>query len=317
MKKGFVLYLLTLVFTLSLPVLGNPSAVPVAPADPHSLEAFEKIKEFYKVSRGLPAFKIASIENKESSHFILQTIHLSVDGYPEISMTLKFPKTFRPPISALVLFTGFQTGSEAINLVGDPENSVYIGFQYPWPFKQKNGLVQWDWSRMQMIPLLMSVGLAWLHQQPYIDRTKINVVTVSFGTLFYPLAQRFLNDQGLYSKTTVFGYGGVDIPEVIGGELAKKMGANELEVSKVVIRQQTWFLEPRYHVAHLKGPFLVVNGETDTVFPTPSKAGLSDNLAEPKKVVSLPGGHIQPDKPEIIEAFMSEVKKFLTENKAL
>ncbi|MEY4617271.1 MAG: hypothetical protein RJB66_2231 [Pseudomonadota bacterium] len=287
------------------------------PADPSTEESFDKIKQFYKVTEGLPKFVVSAIENKTSSKFVLQTVRLKAEGYPEISMVMKFPSTFRPPLSALVLFTGFQTGSDAINLVGDPENSVYVGFQYPWPFKNNNGLVQWDWTRMQMIPLLMSVGLAWLHQQPYIDNKKINVITVSFGTLFYPLAQRFLNQEGYFSRATVFGYGGVDIAEVIGGELIKNMGSNELEVSKLVIRQQTWFLEPKNHVSHLKGPFLVVNGESDTVFPPQSQSGLFDNLKEPKKLVTLPGAHIQPDKPEIISAFMGEVKKFIAELNAL
>lgn len=291
--------------------------VPPVPADPYSDDAFSKVREFYRIQKSIPAYKVTGLQTKSSQKFTLQTVRLKVDGYPEVEMTLKLPNAFRPPLSALVLFTGFQTGSESINLIGDPDNSVYVGFQYPWPVTTANGSVQWNWQRMQMIPVLMSVGMAWLHQQPYINKNKINVITVSFGTLFYPLAQRLLNLEGLSSKTTVFAYGGVDIPEVVAGEMKKKIGQNEVEVAKALIRQQTWFLEPKYHVSHLRGPFLVVNGEEDTVFPLLSQQQLFDNLAEPKKIVSLPGGHIQPDKKELIQLFMREVQQFLRDNQAL
>ncbi len=293
------------------------AAIPSVPADPYSPEAFETIKNYYHVTDSLPAVQVSSIDTSVESEFVLQTVHLSVKDYPEVVLTLKLPKLFRPPLPAIVLFTGFQTGSQAVNLLGVPDKSIYVGFQYPWPLELSGSNLKWDWHRIEVIPILMSAALSWLHQQPFIDNTKINVINVSFGSLFYPLAQRLLNEHGIWPKTVVFGYGGVDIAEVIGHELRKNLGPVEQEVVKTMIRNQTWFVEPKYHVQHLKGPFLVINGEGDTVFPQTSREGLITRLAEPKKIVNLPGPHIQPEEKQVIHSFLREVEIFLRENEAL
>ena len=193
--RHIVLVMVVFWYSLVPTQLFGLGKVPPLPADPYGEEAFKTIKAFYGLKKGLPRFSVASIESENHTHYRLQTVRLQIDNYPNISLTLKIPNQFRPPVSALVLFTGFQTGSDSIHLVGDPQDSVYVAFQYPWPILHKEGTIRWDWSQMQMIPVLMSVGLAWLHQQPFINKEKINVATVSFGTLFYPLAQRLLNEQ--------------------------------------------------------------------------------------------------------------------------
>lgn len=293
------------------------AAVPPMPKDPFSDEAFAAIKNYYQITDKLPEVEIKSAITKVNSTYTLQTVQLSVRGYPDVILTLKMPKVFTPPLPALMLFTGFQTGAQAVNLLGDPDNVIYVGFQYPWPIEPKGSSLRWDWHRMEVIPVLMSVAIAWLHRQPFIDNEKINIINVSFGTLFYPLAQRLLSDLDIWPKTVVFGYGGVEIAEVIGNELRKNLGTAELEVAKNLIRAQTWFLEPKYHLFHLEGPFLVVNGDGDTVFPQSSKEGLASRLPAPKKIVNLPGPHIQPDQKEVIQSFLREVEIFLKENNAL
>lgn len=287
------------------------------PSDPSSENSFKVIKSFYDIESKLPNYKVDSIVVKTEANFNLQIVCLKVEKFPDVILTLKIPLVFTPPLSAIILFTGFQTGGEAVNLVGVPEHSIYVGFQYPWPIGGKENSIVWDWHRMEVIPVLMAVGMSWLHEQTFINPDKINVVNVSFGTLFYPLAQRILNDVNIYPKTIVFGYGGAEISEVIGNELKAKVNPFELELAKVLIRTQTWFIEPKYHLPHLRGPFLIVNGESDTVFPEASKELLINKLPDPKKIVTLPGAHIQPDKELMIKDFLNEVEKFFIENQAL
>lgn len=303
--------------TFFLVVSGAYARNPVMPADASSKEAYLEIKNYFQIQEGLPEALLEATEIKSESNYNLLNLRLKLENEQSLQLVLKIPKVFRPPLAAVVLFTGFQTGSEVVNLVGDPKDCIYVGFQYPWPIQSDQGKLIWNWERMQKIPLLMATAMKWLYQQPYVDRDKINVVNVSFGTLFFPLAQRFLNDENLFPHSIVFAYGGVDIPEVIVGELFKNKGLLEITLAKNFIRTETWFVEPKYHLPHLHGPFLVVNGESDTVFPEISKQGLFDGLVEPKTLVTLPGGHIQPDKKELISLFLTEVEKFLRETHSL
>lgn len=292
-------------------------ARPYPPRDPFSDKAFKLIQEYYRVENGLPAYKVISSESVLKDQYVLQNVRLKVDGFSDVELAVKMPVNIHEPLPAVLLFTGFQTGTEAVNLVSNPVQAIYIGFQYPWPIRGSGRSLTWDWSRMESIPVLMAVALKWVFQQSYINREKVNVVNVSFGTLFFPLAQRFLNQEQIQPKSVVFGFGGTDIADVIVHELENKLGVNERAVLSAMIQSQVWFVEPRYHLHSLRGPFLIVNGSADTVFPTESRQGLVENLSEPKKVINLPSGHIQPDKDDLIQTFMNEVQQFFIENDAL
>jgi hypothetical protein len=291
-------------------------AVPAMPSDPYSDQAYQTIKDYYHLNETLPRFEVEEVTFKTEGDYQLQTVRIRVQGFPDAVLTLKMPHSFLAPLPAVVLFTGFQTGNQAVQLVGDPENVIYVGFQYPWPISYSTGSLLWDWHRMEVIPILMAVSLAWLNEQPFINSNKINVVNVSFGTLFFPLAQRILNNQGVFPRTTTFAYGGAGIDEVISHQLQGKLGPLELIATKTLIRSQTWFVDPTFHLRHLGGPFLIVKGSEDTVFPPIASQTLEKELRDPKTIITLPGSHIQPDKPELIRAFMFEVDKFLRANQA-
>lgn len=306
-----------LYFSFFLLFLSHAVAAPPMPSNPYSEEAFQLIKNYYNIQSGLPHYQLKNIQSVEDSGVQVQTVRIGVEGYPDVVLVLKIPKNATQPLPAIVLFSGFQTGAQAVKLVNDPNSFVIVGFEYPWPIDFLSDTLKWDWKRMEVIPVLMAVALKWLHEQQFLDINKINVVSVSFGTLFYPLAQRILMDEKIVSRSTVFGYGGVNIADVVGNELQKFLGPGELLLAKLVVQSQTWFIEPKYHLQHLRGPFLIVNGVEDNVFPDSSKRELIEKLVDPKKIITVPGGHIQPDRPEIIQKFMSEVFTFLKETDSL
>lgn len=324
--SGFTFFLLLtfLLFTFSLSPFSNQAhaSPPLMPEDPSSPEAYSEIKSFLQIHQGLPqALLLSRTESLiDDGRFVLETVQLELSGYPPIVLTLKKPaqrEQGSAPLPAVVLFTGFQTGDQAVDLVEPSEQIIYVGFQYPWPLDFQAHNIRWDWRRMEVIPVMMAGALLWLSEHPELDRTKINVISVSFGTLFYPLAQRILNDLGIRPRSIVFGYGGVDLPLIIGTALRKHMGPNEVEFAKVLIRTQTWFVDPQYHLRHLDGPFLVVLGSEDPIFPMASQDGLIERLMEPKKIVYQSGGHINPTNKELIQNFMAEVMTFLTETGSL
>lgn len=312
--KLIISFLFSVVTFIPLDIHAMP---PAFPSDPFSDQSYEIIKNYLNINGKLPNFYLESIQTTIESEFQLQRHQIKVDGFPDVVLVFKLPKNMNQKLPAVVLFSGFQTGSQSVNLIGNSNNMVFVGFEYPWPIDLSKGSSVWDWKRMEVIPVLMTVALVWLYQQNFIDAEKINVVSVSFGTLFYPLALRLLQDFGFSIRTSVFGYGGVEISEVIGNELQKSLGQTEVLLAKWVIKSQTWFVEPKYHLKHLRGPFLIINGSEDFVFPQASKEELFKSLPEPKKHVLLQGSHIQPDNPELINSFMQEIFKFYLENQSI
>ena len=119
------------------------------------------------------------------------------------------------------------------------------------------------------------------------------------------------------SAEAVLVAGGAEISEIISHQLQNKINPLQLEMTKAIVKNQTWLVEPKFHLPHLQGPLLVINGAEDEVFSPASKQILIDNLTQAPKVITLPGGHIQPDRTDIIQKFMQEVMLFLKENNAL
>lgn len=322
-RKSSKIIAIKLLFCVFLPLLIFISnnlllaATPLMPQDPYSNESYQLIKNYYQIHNGLPAYQLKEHSEVIYDRYRMQTIKLAVAGMPDVVFVLKLPLHISKPIPAVVLFSGFQTGAQSLLLVEDSDSIAYVGFEYPWPMDMVNNIMKWDWKRVEVVPVLMALSLVWLQQYDIIDSQKISVVNISFGNMFYPLAQRILNDQGIIPKAVVLGYGGAEISEVVGTQLQNKLNPIQLEITKAFIKNQTWIVEPKFHLPHLKSPLLVVNGAEDEVFSTTSKQLLIDNLTQKSKVITLPGGHIQPDRADIIQSFMGAVIQFLHENKAL
>lgn len=308
------IFLSLFIFSNALKVL---AATPLMPQDPYPDVSYQLIKDYYQIQSGLPSYQLKEHSEVVYSQYKLTTVKLAVDGLPDVVFVLKLPLHVSKPIPAVVLFSGFQTGAQSLLLVEDSDSIAYVGFEYPWPMDMVNNVMKWDWKRVEMVPVLMALSLVWLYQHNIIDHQKISVVNISFGNLFYPLAQRILNDQGIFPKAVVLGYGGAEISEVVSSQLKNKISPFQLEMTKAIVQNQTWIVEPKFHLPHLHGPLLVVNGAEDEVFTSSSKQILIDNLTQTPKVINLPGGHIQPDRSDIIQKFMREVMVFLQENNAI
>lgn len=306
---------------LSLFIFGNEftvqAATPLMPKDPYSNDSYQLIKDYYQIKNGLPAYQIKEQNEVIYDRYKMTTVKLAVKDLPDVVFVLKLPLHISKPIPAVVLFSGFQTGAQSLLLVDDSDSIAYVGFEYPWPMDMVNNMMKWDWKRVEMVPVLMALSLVWLYQHNIIDHQKISVVNISFGNVFYPLAQRLLNDQGIFPKAIVLGYGGAEISEIVSTQLQNKISPFQLEMTKTLVKNQTWLVEPKFHLPHLHGPVLVLNGADDEVFSPTSKHILMDNLTQRPKVITLPGGHIQPDRTDIIQKFMQEVILFLQEKNAL
>lgn len=293
-------------------------AAPAMPADPHSGQAYGLITHFFHMDQSIGRVEAVNIAVKDEAHYQIKTVSIRGEAqFPEIRLKLRVPKERQGRLPVIVFFAGFQTGDAVLDLVGDNKEAIYVGFQYPMPLQLMDGLPILEFYKLESISAMMAGAMKWLFEQDFVDQHKVNVVSVSFGTLFYPLAQRLLLREGYQPRTITFGYGGADIPELIEGPLKGKIGVNEMGLTKLVVRYGTWFVDPLFHLRHLQGPFLVVRGAEDEKFPVQSHEAMLRELPEPKTVVTLPGPHISPDRQELIGPFMQSVYGFIQQNNGI
>lgn len=298
-------------------------ALPQKPNNPESNEAFAKINSYYGVDAGLPLYSVKEISDQLKDNFIYRSVTLIIQSpflrnQNELKFILKIPAvSSRANLPAIAVFSGFQTGQEAVDLIDNQGENILLGFQYPMPLNLNGHQWSWEWSSFESIPLLMTVALHWLQQQSYIDSSRINILSVSFGSIFTPLALRWMQMFNINIKTTILGYGGGNIPLVVGNELKNYLGKNETEIIKILLTHQTWIYEPKYHVAQLKGTFLIIHGQEDQVFPAESIAIFDEKIISQKKIITLPGSHIQPDRKDLIDNFIKTVREFLVEQNAI
>jgi hypothetical protein len=296
-------------------------ALPKKPLNPESMDAYDQIASYYNIDKGLPFYFVKHITDDIKDNFIYRNVTLTVESpllksKNEIHFVLKIPLNSKQPnFPVIAMFTGLQTGEDSINLIENSGENILLGFQYPMPMSNEN--FNWDWTALESIPLQMTITLHWLQQQSYVDTKRINILSVSFGSIFTPLALRWLKIFNINIRTTTLGYGGGDIPLIVGTELRKKFGKNETEILKILIDHQTWFYDPKYHVANISGIFLIIHGQDDTVFPQDSIAIFDEKINAQKKIIFLPGSHIQPDRKDLINTFVDTVKAFLKEQDAI
>lgn len=302
------------IVTLSSLVMAGP----MMPALPSSDAAFASILKYFHMENGIGPVEALSVQVEEFPQYTLKTVELKGQAsFPPVHLKLKIPKEARGSLPALVFFAGFQTGDEVLKIIPTPKDSIYVGFQYPMPIDLKEGLPLFEFQKIEFISAMMAGAMKWLFEQPEIDHQRVNVVAVSFGTLFYPLAQRILSENSYQPRTITLGYGGADIPELLGPVLKGKMGEKEIGLTKLVVRYGTWFVDPLFHLSHLRGPFLIVRGADDEVFPAQTHNSLLSQLPDPKTVVTLPGPHILPDRADLVGPFLKTVQNFIIENKGI
>lgn len=299
-------------------------ALPKKPTHPENESSFSIINNYYGLENGLPLYSQVSTNDVQKGQFVYRKVKLKIENVilkdnPELQLLLKIPiNSLHQAMPVIALFTGFQTGEQSVDLIEDQGENILMSIQYPMPLQQNHNYQwNWDWTAFESIPLLMTISLHWLQGQNNVDINRINILSVSFGSIFTPLTLRWLNHFGIRVRTVTLGYGGGDIPLVVGQELRKYLGSTETDIAKILLSHQTWVYEPKFHSPHIKGDFLIVHGQEDQVFPAESIAVFDQINSAEKVIINLPGPHIQPDRKDLILKFTETVKDFLITKHAI
>lgn len=220
---------------------------------------------------------------------------------------LKTDRSLKP----LLMVTGFFTGKKSVKLLGAiPDNMVIAGFDYGYAIEDflthPAKIVEFGYKT----PANVAAALAFLSQQPWANASELGYMGISLGGIFAPSSIRLSQEIGVPVSKTILGYTGGHVPAVLEHSLRDHLPAQVRRLFSHGMANLTFLLDPKVHLPHLKGRFLVLRASDEQVFPVQSSQILESLLPEPKKVVVIPGPHINENEKRMIELTRLEVLKW-------
>lgn len=264
----------------------------------------------FSVRRGLLDEVRADSAIVDSGH-VLQPVRVTSTSGLAVEMLVKRPVgEGRRPL--VVILGGHNTGRDAARLIPDTRGRVVVALNYPYdgPHRIK-GLAALRWApdiRRALLdtPPAIQLALDWLVQQPWVDSTRIDGVGASLGTPLMTVAAAL--DPRITHLWSVHGAGDTRtllehnarkaVPEPLrplAGHLANVLVAGP-------------YLTPERWIARVAPrPFVMINATEDERLPRAAIDTLFAAAHDPKRIVWLPGPHVQRNRPEVVRALVTTV----------
>lgn len=233
---------------------------------------------------------------------------------PVIRLYLSGPHNFlnsEKALNTVFVMAGFLTGAENTLLLGEIKDTVVISYDYPFSPQQvlKDPGVLIQISRTT--PGQAALALKWISKQTWTSLKKTSCLGVSLGGLFLPASLRMAGQLGIEVPNSVFAFTGSSVKDILNFNLLTTMDSTSAAQLAEVLSALALFAEPKLHLPFLKGRFLVLRSNQDSVFPSSSTDQLLDLLPNPKTQICFQGGHVNADQKELIEKTKSSMAHWL------
>ncbi|HSA83020.1 MAG TPA: hypothetical protein VLE23_19540, partial [Geminicoccaceae bacterium] len=197
-----------------------------------------------------------------------------LDPAPErpVRIAISLPEDAGPePLPAVILVGGLRTGREALVHLRDLGRNAVITYEYPLRGDDvRRGFLPARLVAMRAaalaVPRQLAAVVRWTRAQPWVDPDRVSLVGVSLGALALPAAQRMAAAHGESVGRSILAYGGTGLFDILRANLARD--------GPVVAHGAAWLgslalraLEPAFHLPHLEGEFLLINGRDDPRIP--------------------------------------------------
>lgn len=264
---------------------------------------------------GIKAYPLAvpTIVNlvREDSTMQIYQIRLDHSVAGRISLMLKGPKGFlheqARDLRGLMVVSGFFTGEQSVNLIGELDGKVVIGFEYPYnadDFLNDPGAIL---QFVRKTPAQIALALGWLSRQPWMHPQGLSIMGVSLGGIFMPAGLHVSQLMGIEMEKTIYVCTGVNLTAILAENLKSYVPPFLLSPIISLLAAPMVLADPKLHIPELKGSSLVIQTDRDTVIPIESQQELWSLLNSPKQQIVLPGPHVNPEQTELISLIQKAV----------
>lgn len=278
------------------------------------------------LNRGTPELRIANQNTYKIELNQVQRKYVDITlrglGSDSIKITMSFPVQLPDTgLPVLVLLGGLEIGRESLRYVPRHGENILIAYQYPYSpryWYDKTAITQIPAIRRSVLKVPAQVeGVArWALEQNWCGRERISILGYSFGAMFVPAVYRLAIEHGVEVGPGVIAYGGADLYLLLRTNL-KFLSAPVRPVVSWLAASAILPVEPALHLPHIKSELLIINGKLDHQIPEESWQKLQNLAPEPKTVINLEAGHLNPAKPELTHRLVEISRKWLLERNVI
>jgi dienelactone hydrolase len=236
------------------------------------------------------------------------SVSLTSDSGLEVFLRVIRDATETQRLPVLVVLGGHRTGSAAVELFGKVGERAVVALDYPYDGPEKiKGLFQSAKAIPQVrqafldTPPAISLVLDWLHDEPWVDTSRIVMVGVSLGV---PFATRAAARDGRLSGLLLV-HGAADNRLWLEKNIARQIDTEFLQPALATVMH--WLVygpvfETALHVAAISPrPVLIVGAREDERTPAGQTEVLFNAAQEPKLLRWTEGLHVDPGRTDIID----------------
>jgi dienelactone hydrolase len=250
-------------------------------------------------------------------------VRLTSDSGLEVFLRVIRDAAHREPLPVLVVLGGHRTGSAAIELFQNVGQEVgeraVIALDYPYGGPQRvRGLVE----TVQAIPLIreafldtppaISLALDWLHEQPWVDTSRIVMVGASLGVPFAATAAA--RDERVSGLLLI--HGAADNRLWLEANMPSRIDLRFLRPAMATLMHWLAYgpvFRTEEHVAVVSPrPVLIIGAREDERAPPGQTEALFDAAREPKLLRWTAGRHLDPGRSDVLEAVLEVVDEELS-----
>jgi pimeloyl-ACP methyl ester carboxylesterase len=237
---------------------------------------------------------------------LFRDLHLETGSAGRIKVTVSRPVgPVERPLPLVFILAGLRTGRDALDVVEVHGPNLLVGYEYPYSQE-----TWYEGGKLRQIPAIRKAVLdvpaqvvavaGALAGEPDVDGERASLLGYSFGAMFVPAVQRLAMEGGTPFQGLVLAYGGTDIRALLDANIKLRSATLRRGIAWTGATA-LYAMEPDHHLPHLTGRFLVIRGEQDDKIPAAASARLAELTPHPKKVMSLPDGHMGPGNPELTQ----------------
>ncbi len=236
----------------------------------------------------------------------------------EMNCVLSLPDSIGPdPIPALIILGGLEIGVETLKYIPDPGHNAIIIYQYPyhpeyWYYGSAVTEIPVIRKSVLSVPAQVLALYDWAGRQAWTDTGRISLAGYSFGALFIPAIVHLSQRHGHHISHSVISYGGADLYHLLEYNMTNIDPPWRRLISWLAITAIRG-IEPAEHAPHIKSDVLLINGTEDHQIPESCWRLLHRLVPEPKSVILLQEGHMDPRKRELTMKLVRLTKQWLVQ----